>query len=165
MVEILCKPGHLESTARETEFFAVRLVDLGLNVKPRFLIREIQAVWSDSEKRIVWNVHCESLCCTLEDAQHHYAARRAAIVAKGFNCPNLAPPPRRCFLILEAFSKNDRPNVPSLAQEPILAPRNSFILVKLVKAERPAIVPQTRLQTSSLWAMSARDFAIATSVF
>jgi hypothetical protein len=84
-------PTTPESTAHETEFFAVRLVDLGLNVKPRFLIREIHAAWSDSEQRIDWNVHCESLSCTAEDAQQHYAARKAAIVAQGFNCSILEP--------------------------------------------------------------------------
>jgi hypothetical protein len=86
MVEILCKPDDTKSTARETEFFAIRLVDLGLDVKPRFLIREISAVWSDSEQGIEWNVHCESLCCTPEDAQQKYVARRANIVTKGYNC-------------------------------------------------------------------------------
>jgi hypothetical protein len=51
------------ATAREKEFFAIRLVDLGQNVKPRFLIREIHGAWSDSEHRIKWNVDCDALCC------------------------------------------------------------------------------------------------------
>jgi hypothetical protein len=88
MVEILRKTDDPMSTAREKEFFALRLVDLGLNVKPRFLVREIHAVWSDSERRIEWNVHCDGLCCTPDEALQHIAARRAAIVAKGFNCSN-----------------------------------------------------------------------------
>jgi hypothetical protein len=64
IVEILCKTDRPKSTAQETEFFAVRLVDLGLNVKPRFLIREIHAAWSDSEQRIEWNVNCDCLRCS-----------------------------------------------------------------------------------------------------
>jgi hypothetical protein len=86
MPEVFCETDQPNSTARETEFFVIRLVDLGLNFEPRFLIREIHAAWSDSEQRIEWNVYCESLCCTPEDAQQHYAARKAAIVANGFNC-------------------------------------------------------------------------------
>ena len=86
MVEIFRKTDDPTATAREKEFFALRLVDLGLNIKPRFLIREIQAVWSDSEQRTNWNVHCDGLCCTPAEAQQHFAARKAAIVAKGFNC-------------------------------------------------------------------------------
>ena len=86
MPEVFCKTDQPNSTARETEFFVIGLVDLGLNFEPRFLIREIHTAWSDSEQRIEWNVYCESLCCTPEDAQKQYAARKAAIVAKGFDC-------------------------------------------------------------------------------
>ncbi len=86
MVEILRKTDDPMATAREKEFFALRLVDLGLNVNPRFLIREIHGAWSDSEHRIKWNVHCSGLCCTAEEALRHFADRKAAIVAKGFNC-------------------------------------------------------------------------------
>src|ERR1700726_4811824 len=88
MMEIFQRTDAPKSTAREMEFFALRLLDLGLKVQPRFLIREIQAVWSDSEQRTEWNVHCDGLCCTPEEAQRQFAARKAAIVAKGFNCSN-----------------------------------------------------------------------------
>jgi len=91
MVEFLCKTDQSAATAQETEFFVIRLVDLGLDFEPRFLIREIHAAWSDSEQRIELNVHGDGLRCTSEDAQRHYAARKTAIVAKGFNCSNLEP--------------------------------------------------------------------------
>jgi hypothetical protein len=99
-MEIFQKTDDPEATVRETEFFAIRLVDLGLNLKPRFLIREIHAAWSDSEQRIEWNVHCDGMCCTPEEAQQHYAARKAAIVAKGFKCSNqpAAPFSPECVL-------------------------------------------------------------------
>ena len=87
-MEIFRKIDDPEATAQEMEFFALRLVDLGLKVKPRFLIREIHAAWSDSEQRTKWNVHCDGLCCTPEEALQHFAARKAAIVANGFNCSN-----------------------------------------------------------------------------
>ena len=86
MMEIFRKTDDSKATARETEFFVLRLVDLGLKVKPRFLIREIHAAWSDSEQRTKWNVHCDGLCCTPEEAQQQFATRKAAIVVKGFNC-------------------------------------------------------------------------------
>ena len=88
IVEVLWKNDNPTATAREKEFVALRLVDLGLNVKPRFLIREVHAAWSDSEQRTMWNVDCDGLCCTPEEAQQQFAARKAVIVAKGFNCLN-----------------------------------------------------------------------------
>src|ERR1700722_9290590 len=100
MVEIFRKTPDPKITARETEFFALRLVYLGLNVKPRFLIREIHAAWSDSEQRMEWNIYCDGLCCTPEEAQQHYAARKAALFAKGFTCWNQPAPDfsRECVL-------------------------------------------------------------------
>jgi hypothetical protein len=71
VLELFCRTDHPMSTARETEFFVIPLVDLGLNLKPRFLIREIHAAWSDSGHRIKWNVDCDALCCTPEEAQQH----------------------------------------------------------------------------------------------
>ena len=84
-MEIFRKTDEPMATAREEEFFVLRLVDLGLNVKPRFLIREIRAVWSDSEQRTKWDVHCDRLCCTPEEALQRFVARKAAIVAAGFS--------------------------------------------------------------------------------
>jgi hypothetical protein len=85
MVEILWKTDDPHAKLQEREFFELRLVDFGLNRKPRFLIREIHAAWSDSEERIKWDGYREYVCCTPEEAQQHFAARKAAIVAKGFN--------------------------------------------------------------------------------
>jgi hypothetical protein len=95
MVETLRQTDDPKATAREKEFFALRLVDLGLNVKPRFLIREIHGAWSDSEHRIKWNVDCDGLCCDPEEALRHFSARKAAIVAKWVQ---LLDPTSRQFL-------------------------------------------------------------------
>ena len=88
LVEILSKTHAPKATTRETEFYALRLVDLGLNLRPRFLIREIHAAWSDSEQRSKWDVYCDGLCSIPEEAQQHFATRKAAIIARGFNCLN-----------------------------------------------------------------------------
>jgi len=88
LVEILSKTDNPKANALETEFYALRLVDLGLNLRPRFLIREIHAAWSDSEQRSKWDVYCDGLCSIPEEAQQHFATRKAAIIARGFNCSN-----------------------------------------------------------------------------
>jgi hypothetical protein len=91
MVEILWKSDPSERKLREREFFELRCVDLGVQVKPRFVVREIHAVWSQSDQRIKWNGFQDESCSTPEEALQHFAARKVAIMAKGFNRSNLDP--------------------------------------------------------------------------
>ena len=91
MVEILWKSDPSERKLREREFFELRFVDLGVNVKPRFVVREIHAVWSQSDQRIKWNGYQDESCWTPEEALQHFTARKVAIMAKGFNRSNLDP--------------------------------------------------------------------------
>jgi hypothetical protein len=91
MVEIFWKSDPSERKLREREFFELRFVDLGAMVKPRFVVREIHGVWSPSDQRIKRNGYQDESCWTPEEALQHFAARKVAIVAKGFNRSNLDP--------------------------------------------------------------------------
>ena len=84
MVEIFCKIDDRHGPLEKREHFDLRLVDLGTNFTPRFLIREIYVRWSDSLKRVVWDGFEDDDCRTREEAQRCYDNRKAAILAKGF---------------------------------------------------------------------------------
>jgi hypothetical protein len=84
MVEILWKTDAPRCRPEEQEYFELRLVDLGIDVKSRFVVREIRSRWSDKAREVVWEGHEDDNCRTPEEAQQCYANRRAAIVANGF---------------------------------------------------------------------------------
>jgi hypothetical protein len=89
MVEILLKTDDLCGPPEEQEYFELRLVDLGMDVKHRFLIRQIHICWSESAQRLSWNTHDDDNCRTPEVAQRLYENRRAVILAKGFVCSDV----------------------------------------------------------------------------
>ena len=88
-VEMFCRNDARHDSLETQEYFDLRLVDLGANFTPRFLIREIHARWSDSLKRVVWDGFENDNCRIPEEAQRCYDNRKAVIHAKGFTCSNM----------------------------------------------------------------------------
>ena len=84
MVDILWKIDSRNTTLEEQEFYELRLVDLGLYEKPRFLVREIHARWLERHQQVNWDGSEDYTCHTPEGAQRCFQTRRAAIAAKGF---------------------------------------------------------------------------------
>jgi hypothetical protein len=91
MVEILWKSDASQRILPEREFFELRFVDLGVKSNPRFVVREIHGAWSRSDQRIKWNGYQDESCWSPDEALRRFAARRAAIAARGFNRSNLEP--------------------------------------------------------------------------
>ncbi len=89
MVEILWKSDPSQRMLPEREFFELHSIDLGANATPRFVVRQIHGVWSGPELGIKWNGYQDESCSTPEKAIQQYAARRAALVEKGFSRSNL----------------------------------------------------------------------------
>lgn len=84
MVELLWKSNAPHVPVQDQEFYELRLVDLGNTVEPRFLVREIHALWSASAQQIRWNGYDDETCRTPDDAKRRFEARRASIVCAGF---------------------------------------------------------------------------------
>ena len=84
MVEILWKTDDTCGPLKELGFYELRLVDLGAYEKPRFLLGEFHAYWSETHQQVIWDGCEEEMCGTPEESKRRYENRRAAIVEKGF---------------------------------------------------------------------------------
>ena len=84
MVEILWKTDDTRGPLKVLGFYEIRLVDLGVCEKPRFLVGEFHASWSETQQQVLWDGCQEEMCSTPEEAKGRFENRRAAIVEKGF---------------------------------------------------------------------------------
>lgn len=84
MVEILWNSESPHVPSRDHEFYELRLVDLGNEVRPRFVVREVHALWSASAQQVRWSGYQDETCRTSEEARRRFQSRRASIVDAGF---------------------------------------------------------------------------------
>lgn len=84
MVEIFWNANNSTLPMREQKYFELRLLDLGSEVKPRFLVRELRVSWSDRLQQMVCDDVEDEPCHTPEEAQRRYQGRKAMIIGKGF---------------------------------------------------------------------------------
>ena len=84
MVEIFWKTDDLRGSPNQQELYELRLIDLGIYEKPRFIVTEFHAYWSEALQRVMWDRGQHENCGTPEEATRRYKDRRAAIIEKGF---------------------------------------------------------------------------------
>jgi hypothetical protein len=84
MTEILWNTNSPHSPLRDHELVELRLVDLGGTEEHRYLVREIHAAWSASTQQIEWRGFEDEICLNQQEAQEHFAGRKASILSAGF---------------------------------------------------------------------------------
>ena len=89
MVEILWNTQAPHLPAQDQEFFELRLVDLGNQAAPRYVVREIRGSWLASSQQIRWKGFNDETCPTPEEARRRFESRRASIVDAGFSYATL----------------------------------------------------------------------------
>lgn len=85
MTEILWKSSAPHLPVQDHELVELRMIDLGSRKEPRYLVREIHALWSASAQQIEWKGFDDEAYATWYEAQRSFANRKASMVDAGFS--------------------------------------------------------------------------------
>jgi len=84
MQEVLSKTDDPKVALRDQEFYELRLYDSDVAGEPVYCLREARARWDDEAGHIVWDEEQVQAFMTHQEAKQQYAARRVALVQKGY---------------------------------------------------------------------------------
>jgi hypothetical protein len=84
MQEILSRTGDSKAPLRDQEFYRLELCESVASGETAYCVREAHVRWDDSVKDMVWDEPEIEAFVTLRKAKEHHAARRQALVEKGF---------------------------------------------------------------------------------
>lgn len=84
MVQILWKSNAPHSSTQDHELVELRLIDLGVKARSRYLVREIHASWSAAAQQIQWRGFKDRRFGTPQEASCAFASRKACVTDSGF---------------------------------------------------------------------------------
>jgi hypothetical protein len=84
MQEVLSKTDDPKVALRDQEFYELRLYDSDVAGDPVYCVGEVRARWDDEAGHIVWDEEQVQAFMTHQEAKQQYAARRVALVQKGY---------------------------------------------------------------------------------